>query len=145
MWFIQVTIDLFQIVQITRIINELNALTSNTTLLNKEQSLDKWPLIIFYLLKLLLISLQTITTRYYTKICQSTKTTQIPEYNDLERVLNINYYIKHTITTYLNHYCKIYMIYFYFFVLHTINLKIHRILISVMFYILELSEIFTTF
>jgi len=141
----QTTIDLFQTVQITRIIDELNTLTSNTTLLNKEQSLDKWPLIIFYLLKMLLISLQTTITRCYTKIHQSTRTTQIPEYNDPEEVLNINYYIRHTITTYLDYYYRIYIIYFYFFVLHTINLKIHRISILVMFYILEPSEILTTF
>jgi len=66
----------------------------------------------------------------------------MPECNNPESVLNIDHCIKHTIATYLDHYNKIYIIYFYFFVLHTINL---RICVSVMFYILELSKIFTTF
>ena len=30
--------------------------------------------------------------RYHTKICEDTGTMQIPRYNDLEGVLNIDYY-----------------------------------------------------
>ena len=31
--------------------------------------------------------------RYHTKICEDTRTMQIPRYNDLKGVLNINCYI----------------------------------------------------